>query len=151
MAQRDRAAELDCSGEGSADPVWNRGGNKARPRLLKIDYKTIHEKVKKLGIQKDRWLEEEEEEEEITGSSAVCRPGPLGIVKSCSRYYRNEVHADLKSIPLQFFLVSCCKPWKSNKKLKDLKKDINVGIKVGVPTRERNRWNTRNHTQRLRL
>ena len=50
----------------------NTGGNKAKAaRLLKIDYKTIHEKVKKLGIQTDRWLEEEEEEE-ITGSSAVC-------------------------------------------------------------------------------
>ena len=30
----------------------NTGGNKARAaRFLKIDYKTIHEKVKKLGIQ----------------------------------------------------------------------------------------------------
>ena len=38
------------------------GGNKAKAaRLLKIDYKTIHEKVKKLGIQTGRGLEEEEE------------------------------------------------------------------------------------------
>jgi two-component system nitrogen regulation response regulator GlnG len=38
------------------------GGNKAKAsRLLKIDYKTIHEKVKKLGIQTERGLEEEEE------------------------------------------------------------------------------------------
>jgi DNA-binding NtrC family response regulator len=37
------------------------GGNKAKAaRLLKIDYKTIHEKVKKLGIQTERDLEEEE-------------------------------------------------------------------------------------------
>ena len=38
------------------------GGNKAKAaRLLKIDYKTIHEKVKKFGIQTGRGLEEEEE------------------------------------------------------------------------------------------
>jgi DNA-binding protein Fis len=38
------------------------GGNKAKAsRLLKIDYKTIHEKVKKLGILTERGLEEEEE------------------------------------------------------------------------------------------
>jgi len=38
------------------------GGNKAKAsRLLKIDYKTIHEKVKKLGIKTERGLEEEEE------------------------------------------------------------------------------------------
>ena len=41
----------------------NTGGNKAKAaRLLKIDYKTIHEKVKKLGIQTERGIEEEEEE-----------------------------------------------------------------------------------------
>ena len=40
----------------------NTGGNKAKAaRLLKIDYKTIHEKVKKLGIQTEEKLEEEEE------------------------------------------------------------------------------------------
>jgi DNA-binding NtrC family response regulator len=39
----------------------NTGGNKAKAaRLLKIDYKTIHEKVKKLGIQRVKGLEEEE-------------------------------------------------------------------------------------------
>ena len=38
----------------------NTGGNKAKAaRLLKIDYKTIHEKVKKLGIQPEKGLEEE--------------------------------------------------------------------------------------------
>lgn len=39
----------------------NTGGNKAKAaRLLKIDYKTIHEKVKKYGIQTERGIEEEE-------------------------------------------------------------------------------------------
>jgi len=39
----------------------NTGGNKAKAaRLLKIDYKTIHEKVKKLGIQALKEAEEEE-------------------------------------------------------------------------------------------
>jgi len=36
------------------EALKNTGGNKAKAaRLLKIDYKTIHEKVKKLGIQKE--------------------------------------------------------------------------------------------------
>jgi DNA-binding NtrC family response regulator len=40
----------------------NTGGNKAKAaRLLKIDYKTIHEKVKKLGIQAEKGLIGEED------------------------------------------------------------------------------------------
>ncbi len=41
-----------------AQVLKNTGGNKAKAaRLLQIDYKTIHEKIKKLGIQTDRGVE----------------------------------------------------------------------------------------------
>jgi two-component system nitrogen regulation response regulator GlnG len=49
-----RQSITDVEREVLTEALKNTGGNKAKAaRLLKIDYKTIHEKVKKLGIQKE--------------------------------------------------------------------------------------------------